>query len=167
MAAVEDIHIHVHVHEEDSDLGPRLSTLEETVADQVTELTALRDQVTEFVQDLGARIDALEAAQGQFTPEAEALLTELRVASRLPVTVSATRTRTATRPRSCPRPARSPRLRVRNRFPFPRTQATLRQGGLCVGQGWPVLTGHDLSDTERGDWVRVDMSSGADGIRPG
>lgn len=78
MAAVEDIHIHVHVHEEDSDLGPRLSTLEETVADQVTELTALRDQVTEFVQDLGARIDALEAAQGQFTPEAEALLTELK-----------------------------------------------------------------------------------------
>lgn len=48
------------------------------MADQVTELTALRDQVTEFVEDLNARIAALEAAQGQFTPEAEAVLAPLK-----------------------------------------------------------------------------------------
>lgn len=78
MATVEDIHIHIHLHEDESDLAPRVSTLEATMADQVTELTALRDQVAEFVQDLEARIAALEAAQGQFTPEAEALLTELK-----------------------------------------------------------------------------------------
>lgn len=78
MATVEDIHIHIHLHEDESDLAPRVAALEEAMADQVTELTALRDQVTEFVQDLEARITALEAAQGQFTPEAEALLTELK-----------------------------------------------------------------------------------------
>jgi hypothetical protein len=74
----EDIHIHIHLHEDDPDLMARLATLEETVADQVTELTALRDQVTEFVEDLNARIEALEAAQGQFTPEAEAILAPLK-----------------------------------------------------------------------------------------
>lgn len=76
--AVEDIHIHIHVHEDDPELVNRVTALEEAMADQVTELTALRDQVTEFVQDLEARIVALEAAQGQFTPEAEALLTDLK-----------------------------------------------------------------------------------------
>lgn len=76
--AVEDIHIHIHVHEDDPELVNRVTALEEAMADQVTELTALRDQVTEFVQDLEARIAALEAAQGQFTPEAEALLTDLK-----------------------------------------------------------------------------------------
>ena len=78
MVAVEDIHIHLHLHEDDPDLVSRVTALEEAMANQVTELTALRDQVAEFVQDLGARIDALEAAQGNFTPEAEALLTTLK-----------------------------------------------------------------------------------------
>lgn len=76
--AVEDIHIHIHVHEGDPDLVARIQALEETVADQVTELTALNDQVVEFVEDLTARIEALEAAQGQFTPEAEAILAPLK-----------------------------------------------------------------------------------------
>jgi hypothetical protein len=76
--AIEDIHIHLHLHEDDPILVARITALEEAMADQVTELTALRDQVAEFVQDLGARIDALEAAQGQFTPEAETLLTTLK-----------------------------------------------------------------------------------------
>lgn len=73
-----EIHVHVHVHEGDDDLVARVTTLEEAMADQVTELTALRDQVTEFVEDLNARIAALEAAQGQFTPEAEAVLAPLK-----------------------------------------------------------------------------------------
>ena len=73
-----EIHIHVHVHEGDDDLVARVTTLEEAMADQVTELTALRNQVTEFVEDLDARIAALEAAQGTFTPEAEAILTDLK-----------------------------------------------------------------------------------------
>lgn len=75
---VEDIHIHIHLHEDDPDLVNRVTALEEAMADQVTELTALRDQVTEFVEDLNARIEALEAAQGQFTPEAEAILAPLK-----------------------------------------------------------------------------------------
>jgi hypothetical protein len=76
--AIEDIHIHLHLHEDDPVLVARITALEEAMADQVTELTALRDQVTEFVEDLNTRIEALEAAQGQFTPEAEAILAPLK-----------------------------------------------------------------------------------------
>lgn len=74
----KEIHVHVHIHEVDDDLVARIATLEDTMADQVTELTALSNQVTEFVEDLEARIVALEAAQGTFTPEAEALLNSLK-----------------------------------------------------------------------------------------
>lgn len=74
----KDIHVHVHLHETDPDLAERLTTLEETVADQVTELTTLRAQVTELVEDLDARLDELEAAQGQFTPEAQTIFDGLK-----------------------------------------------------------------------------------------
>lgn len=74
----KDIHVHVHIHEVDDDLVARVTTLEEAMADQVAELTALTTQVTEFVEDLNARIEALEAAQGTFTAEAEVVLGNLK-----------------------------------------------------------------------------------------
>lgn len=48
------------------------------MADQVTELTELQTRMNDFRSDLFARLDALETAQGQFTPEAKVLFDAIK-----------------------------------------------------------------------------------------
>ena len=45
-----------------------------------TELTALKASVDEWVEDITARVAALEASQGEFTPEGQAAFDALKAA---------------------------------------------------------------------------------------
>jgi uncharacterized coiled-coil protein SlyX len=68
-----EIHIHIHLSDE-----PRLDTLEERIVSVADDLTALNAQVTEFNEDIAAKVAALEAAQGTFTPEGQAAFDALK-----------------------------------------------------------------------------------------
>jgi hypothetical protein len=74
MANVPEIHIHIHVGA-DEDVIAALEAQIMTVAD---DLAALNVQVAEFIEDVNARVAALEAAQGTFTPEGQAAFDALK-----------------------------------------------------------------------------------------
>jgi len=74
MATVPDIHIHIHVGADEEQIAA-LETQIMTVAD---DLNALNAQVAEFIEDVNARVAALEAAQGTFTPEGQAAFDALK-----------------------------------------------------------------------------------------
>lgn len=73
MTQVPDIHVHVHVVDEE-----RLTTLEAQIMSVAEDLTTLNAQVVEFVEDVNAKISALEAAQGNFTPDGQAAFDALK-----------------------------------------------------------------------------------------
>lgn len=82
----EDVHVHVHVHIHRGD-ETRLTTLEEQIVTITEDLAALRATVTEFNEDIAAKVAALEAAQGTFSPEAQAAFDELKAAVEAGVTM--------------------------------------------------------------------------------
>lgn len=69
----QEIHVHIHIGDE-----ARVTALEEDVARVDEELTALNVKVTEFNEDIAAKVAALEAAQGTFTPEGQAAFDALK-----------------------------------------------------------------------------------------
>jgi hypothetical protein len=62
---VQVIHLHFHRGADEA----RVAALEDEQVTIVEDLTALTATVTEFNEDVAARVAALEAAQGTFTPE--------------------------------------------------------------------------------------------------
>jgi hypothetical protein len=68
-----DLHIHIHVGDE-----ARVIALEERTLSVETDLTALQTTVTEFNEDIAAKVAALEAAQGEFTPAGQAAFDALK-----------------------------------------------------------------------------------------
>lgn len=70
--------LHFHFHEGDPQLEARVTQLEETVATAAEQLTVLQTQVTEWVEDINAKLDQLEQAQGNLNPEAQAVFDSLK-----------------------------------------------------------------------------------------
>jgi len=68
-----DIHVHIHLSDE-----PRINALEEQIVSVAEDLTALTAAVTEFNEDIAAKVAALEAAQGEFTVEGQAAFDALK-----------------------------------------------------------------------------------------
>jgi len=68
-----DLHIHIHVGDE-----ARVTALEERTLSVETDLVALQATVTEFNEDIAAKVAALEAAQGEFTPAGQAAFDALK-----------------------------------------------------------------------------------------
>lgn len=66
----DNVELHLHFHR-GADTA-RVTALEGAVVTITQDLAALRATVTEFVEDVNARVAALEAAQGTFTPEQQA-----------------------------------------------------------------------------------------------
>jgi hypothetical protein len=73
-----DVHIHVHIHTEPDGLAARVDALEAQTMTVAEDLNALNLQVAEFVEDVDARVAALEAAQGNFTVEGQAAFDALK-----------------------------------------------------------------------------------------
>lgn len=74
--AIPEIHIHIH----DGADEDRVQALEERILSVEADLTALTAKVTEFNEDIAAKVAALEAAQGEFTPEGRAAFDALSAA---------------------------------------------------------------------------------------
>src|SRR5688500_14490792 len=74
----DDVHLHVHVHL-GADEG-RLSAVEGAAVAITGDLTALTAVVTEFKEDIQAKLDALGAANGNFTGEQQAAFDDLKAA---------------------------------------------------------------------------------------
>jgi hypothetical protein len=74
--AIPEIHIHIH----DGADEDRVVAIEERVLSVETDLTALTASVTEFNEDIAAKVAALEAAQGEFTVEGQAAFDALKAA---------------------------------------------------------------------------------------
>lgn len=73
---VTKIELHVHVHEGADE--HRVELLEEKVMTVASELEALTAAVTEFNEDIAAKVAALESAQGEFTVEGRAAFDTLK-----------------------------------------------------------------------------------------
>lgn len=67
------MHVHIHLSDE-----PRIDDLEAQIVSVAEDLTALTAAVTEFNEDIAAKVAALEAAQGNFTPEGQAAFDALK-----------------------------------------------------------------------------------------
>lgn len=72
--AIPEIHIHIH----DGADTARVDELEERIVTVESELNDLNVRVTEFNEDIAAKVAALEAAQGEFTPEGRAAMDALK-----------------------------------------------------------------------------------------
>jgi hypothetical protein len=70
--AKRGIHIHLHVHADTATMEALM-----TIAEDLNTLAAT---VAEFVEDVNARVAALETAQGNFTPEGQVAFDALRAA---------------------------------------------------------------------------------------
>lgn len=70
----EDVHVHIHLGVEES----RVEALEEQMVSVESELNDLKVAVDEWIEDIAARVEALEAAQGEFTPEGQAAFDALK-----------------------------------------------------------------------------------------
>lgn len=70
--------IHVHIHLASDELQAKVAELEELIMSVETELNALNAAVVEWREDITARVAALEAAQGEFTPEGQAAFDALK-----------------------------------------------------------------------------------------
>lgn len=70
--------LHIHVHVTPDEMVDRVATLEETIMSVETDLNALTAAVDEWREDIAARLDQLEAAQGEFTPEGQAAFNALK-----------------------------------------------------------------------------------------
>lgn len=53
-------------------------SMEELMATVMEQLTAFRAAVTDFLSDITAKLEQLAQAQGQFTPEAQALFDSIK-----------------------------------------------------------------------------------------
>ena len=73
-----DIHVHIHIHEAPDDTEERLTALEGRVMSVESDLVTLNAEVTEFIEDVSARVAALEAAQGEFTVAGQAAFDALK-----------------------------------------------------------------------------------------
>jgi len=71
----ENVEIHIHIHRADE---ARITALEEQIMSVASELAALAATVTEFNEDIAAKVAALEAAQGEFTVEGQAAFDDLK-----------------------------------------------------------------------------------------
>ena len=60
--------IHIHIHQVSDEMAGKVAELEELIMSVETELNALTAAVDEWREDIAARVAALEAAQGEFTP---------------------------------------------------------------------------------------------------
>jgi peptidoglycan hydrolase CwlO-like protein len=60
-----------------TDILPRLETLMATAKEQ---LTGLQGQFTDFAADVDAKLDQLQAAQGEFSPEAQEVFDQIKQA---------------------------------------------------------------------------------------
>lgn len=76
MAQTGEVHIHVHIHEGADEA--RVSALEETVANEVEQLSELKANFTDFVADVNAKVAALEEAQGNFDVAGQAAFDDLK-----------------------------------------------------------------------------------------
>jgi hypothetical protein len=72
----QDIHIHIHLVPDE--LTGEVAELRELIMSVETELNALTAAVDEWREDIAARVAALEAAQGEFTPEGQAAFDALK-----------------------------------------------------------------------------------------
>jgi len=72
--AIPEIHIHIH----DGADEDRVAELEDRILTVADDLTALTAAVTEFNEDIAAKVAALAAAQGEFTPEGQAAFDALK-----------------------------------------------------------------------------------------
>jgi F0F1-type ATP synthase epsilon subunit len=73
-----DIHVHIHVHEAPDNTEERLAALEGRLMSVESDLVTLTAEVTEFIEDVNARVAALEAAQGEFTVAGRAAFDALK-----------------------------------------------------------------------------------------
>lgn len=66
------------IYDDVQDIKAQLSTLEEAMTSAHSQLVELQTAMNDFRSDLFARLDALEAAQGKFTPEAQEIFNDLK-----------------------------------------------------------------------------------------
>lgn len=71
---VQVIHLHFHRGADEA----RVAALEEQLVTVASDLVALQATVTEFNEDIAAKVAALEAAQGEFTAEGQAAFDALK-----------------------------------------------------------------------------------------
>lgn len=76
MATTPELHVHIHVVPDE--LAQTVQQQGEMIVSVASDLVALQTTVTEFNEDIAAKVAALEAAQGEFTVEGQAAFDALK-----------------------------------------------------------------------------------------
>lgn len=79
MAAQPEIHVHVHIPGL-VDHTAQLNRIEEDMATAVEVLTDVKAAVTDMATDVNAKLDQLVAELGQLSPEAQAIVDDIKAA---------------------------------------------------------------------------------------